>query len=219
MPQVREANFVYLLIGLLVTLLAGPVFRDFADISLSVVTQISFSATLIIGVWSLVQSRAWFIAGIALVTVEFIVTVINLVWPSGFLDVVTMSVALAFCTLSIGFAGRNVLLDEKIDTNRMMGIVCVYLLLGVLLSIINALIYKFIPNSFNGISEVGERVGVDMIYYTFVTLTTLGYGDVTPESATARAVAYLTAIIGQFYIAILVGMLVGLFLTNRSRSD
>ena len=58
-----------------------------------------------------------------------------------------------------------------------------------------------------------------MIYYTFVTLTTLGYGDITPEGATARAVAYLTAIIGQFYIAILVGMLVGLFLSNQSKRD
>jgi voltage-gated potassium channel len=219
MPQIREANFIYLLIGLLVTLLAGPVFRDFADISLSVITQVSFSATLIIGVWSLVQSRAWFIAGIVLVTIEFVVTVINLVWPSVFLDVITMSVALAFCAVSIGFAGRNVLLDEKIDINRMTGIVCVYLLLGVLLSIINSLIYRFIPGSFNGISEVGEKVGVDMIYYTFVTLTTLGYGDITPEGATARAVAYLTAIIGQFYIAILVGMLVGLFLSNQSKRD
>ena len=60
---------------------------------------------------------------------------------------------------------------------------------------------------------------MDLLYYSFVTLTTLGYGDITPEGSIARVIAYLAAIVGQFYIAILVGTLVGMYLSQRKHED
>jgi hypothetical protein len=50
-------------------------------------------------------------------------------------------------------------------------------------------------------------------------MTTLGYGDITPEGPLARVVAYLAAIAGQFYIAILVGTLVGMYLSQQRHDD
>ena len=61
--------------------------------------------------------------------------------------------------------------------------------------------------------EVGDPVE-HLLYYSFVTLTTLGYGDVTPVHAVARTLAYLEAVIGQLYIAVLIASLVG-----RYRAD
>jgi len=54
----------------------------------------------------------------------------------------------------------------------------------------------------------------DYIYFGFVTLTTLGYGDVTPVSPMARSMAVLIAITGQLYMTILIAMLVGKFLAR-----
>ena len=55
----------------------------------------------------------------------------------------------------------------------------------------------------------------EWLYFSFVTMTSLGYGDISPVSAIARALAYLEAVSGQFYIAILVAGLVGAHMSRR----
>jgi len=56
----------------------------------------------------------------------------------------------------------------------------------------------------------------EWLYFSFVTMATLGYGDIAPVSAIARALAYIQAVFGQFYIAILVAGLVGAHITHRT---
>lgn len=59
----------------------------------------------------------------------------------------------------------------------------------------------------------------DFIYFSFVTLTTLGFGDVSPLSPVARFLVYLEAIFGQFYLAILVASLVGSRMANMPNTN
>lgn len=59
--------------------------------------------------------------------------------------------------------------------------------------------------------------GAEMIYYSFVTLTTLGYGDIVPVSPSARSLATLEALTGQLYLTVLVARLVGLQITHSAR--
>jgi uncharacterized membrane protein len=72
------------------------------------------------------------------------------------------------------------------------------------------------PGSFAGLSPQDGR-GWDSawLYFSFVTMTTLGYGDISPVTATARALAYSQAVFGQFYIAVLVAGLVGAYIARR----
>ena len=216
----RQANFGYLLIGLLIILIAGPIFHDFTDESIILVTQVAFTATLIIGIWSLIDSRKWFMIGMVLVVVEIATTIVSLLRPSPVIETIGLITALAFCMLSLVIALRHVLFDRRMDLNRLIGGICAYLLLGVVISILNMLVYRFIPNSFTGLPD-GETQsrGIDLLYYSFVTMTTLGYGDITPIGSIARVLAYLAAISGQFYIAILVGTLVGMYLSQRRHDD
>jgi hypothetical protein len=78
------------------------------------------------------------------------------------------------------------------------------------------------PGSFEVAPRLAERVRTDQArvhlftYYSFVTLTTVGYGDVTPLSAPARTCAWLEALTGQFYLAVLVAGLVGTLLSKKS---
>ena len=53
-----------------------------------------------------------------------------------------------------------------------------------------------------------------MIYYSFVTMTTLGYGDITPKIHVAATLAYVQALIGQLYVAILIARLVSMYSTQ-----
>lgn len=220
MSDARRANFAYLLAGLLVILLAGPVINEITDQSAALIVQIAFSATLIVGVWSFIDSRGWFRVGITLAVLEFVVTLTNALRPAEFLNWAVLLIALAFCGLSLVFAFGGIIRGTRMDANRMTGAVCVYLLLGITLGLLNMLVYRLIPESYSGLdpSTVDEH-GLSLLYYTFVTMTTLGYGDILPIGPLARALAYLAAVAGQFYIAILVGMMVGVYLSQKQSSS
>ena len=221
MNKAREANFVYLLVGLLVTLLVGPVIKEFTDQSAGLIAQIAFSVTLIVGIWSLMDSRVWFRIGFTLAALELVVTVADTFWPASFLDLIASLIALAFCGLSLVFALQTIFRGNRMNANRLIGAICVYLLLGITLGLLNMLVYGLIPESFSGLPiSDGKDQGMALMYYTFVTMTTLGYGDILPVGPLARALAYMAAIAGQFYIAILVGMMVGVYLSeNQSPSS
>jgi len=218
MPAAREANFIYLLIGLLAILVAGPIVYEATNQPMPLIAQTAFSATLIIGIWTLVENRTWFIAGIVLAASDLVVTVIHLLTGSLLAETITILLEMSFCALSLVFALKYVLFGKRMDLNRIVGAICVYLLLGVLLALGNMLVYRFVPGSFNGIDASETSLeGFTLIYYSFVTMTTLGYGDITPDGALARVLAYLAAIAGQFYIAVLVAMVVGQFLSEAGK--
>ena len=64
-----------------------------------------------------------------------------------------------------------------------------------------------------------ENYQVEMIYYSFVTLATLGYGDIVPDTSLTRSVAIVEAVIGQFYVAIVVAVLVSAFVAQRMQDQ
>ena len=212
-----SANFIYLLIGLLVILVGGPLVSEFRAQNLPLVWQIAFSVTLIIGLWSLMKNRLWFRVGIALVISDLSLTAVYLLTNSVLAEVLTTVVEIAFCALSLVIALDHVLFGRRMDLNRIVGAICVYLLLGLLFALTNGLVYRFVPGAFNGIdaTEV-SNTGFTLLYYSFVTMTTLGYGDISPESPIARVLAYLSAIAGQFYIAVLVAMIVTQYMHQQN---
>jgi hypothetical protein len=220
MSEPKEANFAYLLLGLMMILLAGPISLEFTNQSPSLIISIAFTATLVIGVWSLVDSKTWFRIGIILAASELVISVANAVRPALVFQLLSRGIAVAFCALSLWFVLRHIFRENRIDANRIIGAVCAYLLLGILLAILNMFVYQLVPDSFLGIPDsLEDERSLDLIYYSFVTMTTLGYGDIAPVGPLARALAYFGAIAGQFYLAILVGMAVGQFLRQKTVGD
>jgi hypothetical protein len=92
----------------------------------------------------------------------------------------------------------------------------VYLLLGVIWAVAYTMLEMISPGSFGGFTPLeGRGWDSEWLYFSFVTMTTLGYGDILPISATARALAYMQAIFGQLYVAILVAGLVSALISSR----
>ena len=108
---------------------------------------------------------------------------------------------------------RDVLRREPVTTRKICGAVCVYLMMGMIWAFGYAILDIIRPESFA--LELGEngRLG-DFVYFSFITLSTLGYGDITPALSGAKALASLEAIAGQFYLTILVARLVGLHISQ-----
>lgn len=89
-----------------------------------------------------------------------------------------------------------------------------YLMLGLLFTLWIAIAMQYDSGSFS--FQVEMPVVQDYIYFTFVTMTTLGYGDVTPLLPFARSLAILISISGQIYIAVIIAMLVGKYASQES---
>ncbi len=94
-----------------------------------------------------------------------------------------------------------------------------YLILGLLWGTIYALTEAFMPGSFSGelISTTGPVAARlhYFIYFSYITLTTLGYGDILPQTKGATALCQVEAIVGQFLIAVLVARLVGIQVSQQ----
>ncbi len=99
------------------------------------------------------------------------------------------------------------LLEQQADRDSLAGAIFGYLLLAVLWGEIYSAIEIWAPGSFS-LSENAE-LGSEMLYFSLVTITTLGYGDVLPQAPFARILAGTEAAVGTLYIAILIGRIVG----------
>ena len=108
--------------------------------------------------------------------------------------------------------------ESRIDMNLINGAISVYLLMGICFSHLYALIFALDPEAFRGIAE-GAATGTQFVYFSFVTLTTLGYGDITPVSSWGGSFAMLEALLGQIYLTVLVARLVGMHISQASPSQ
>jgi len=115
---------------------------------------------------------------------------------------------------------RNVFRARSIRADDVVGSVCGYLLAGAAFASVYSLLAYFVTDSFSIVRSLDAQLGgwhsrhALFDYFSLVTLTTMGYGDVTPSRAPATAVAWLEAVFGQFYIAVVVAQLVAVRLTQ-----
>jgi hypothetical protein len=105
-----------------------------------------------------------------------------------------------------------VLAPGEVNLDRMFAAISVYVLIGLGFAIVFGIIESLQPGSFSGHSTDGSsRHSAELLYYSFVTLTTLGYGEITPVAPQVRSLATIEAMMGVFYVAILVARLVALY--------
>ena len=99
--------------------------------------------------------------------------------------------------------------QSHVDMALIYGALSVYLLIGIAFAWVYEAIYLVYPASFSGVTGQGTHSST-LDYFSFVTLTTLGYGDISPNNQLAGSLATLEAIIGQVYLTVLVARLVGM---------
>lgn len=212
----QERNFTWLLSALVVFLVVGPVAEDFGFVSGPVMRALLFSWLLAFGVLSLRGFGIFYPLGIGMAIAGIVLSVMSSYMPGDRYVVPSFAAAFGFVAIAVWCTGKQILLSDEVSKNRVIGAVNLYLLLGVFFAISYAIVEQLIPGSFSGLSAPFDKGWTsDWLYFSFVTMTTLGYGDITPISATARTLAYMQAVVGQFYIAILVAGLVSAYITKR----
>lgn len=215
-----DDNFSFLLVALLVFLIGVPIAIDLEIFSSEILRAISYSALLAIGLWSLRSSGRVFSAAIAFVIVGIVLNILFAYYKQTVFQTFSTIALLAFLFLATGTAMKQIAVGNNMSANRIVGAICVYLMLGVIWALSYGLLELMIPGSFGGLTEGAATLSwsPDWVYFSFVTITTLGYGDVLPLTFFSRTLAYFEAIVGQFYLAVLVAGLVGAHLTEKQRS-
>jgi hypothetical protein len=208
MASLRTSGMSALLVLLVVVVFVLPVFLSFGT-AWQVIIDIALILILISGVVAVAEHRK---LAISLAVVSVLVIAMRIgEWftPHDMLPTLRrLSTVSAFLLLAIA-VGINVFASGRVISERLFGAVVLYLLLGLIWGVIYAVISAHSPEAFAG--HPGATVGLaDWMYFSFVTLTTVGYGDITPVTTGARSLAMLEALTGQLYPAVIIARLVSL---------
>ena len=104
---------------------------------------------------------------------------------------------------------------KKVFSSTLLSAINSYLLIGLTMSLLFLILEMFMPGSFNNV-EAGASKFSTFSYYGFITLTTLGYGDITPLTPIARSLSAFTALFGQLYLVIIMAIIIGkLLIVNK----
>ena len=114
-----------------------------------------------------------------------------------------------FIGMSIFLIIKKILLDKNVSADTLLGGVCIYLLIGILWFLFYKIIHIIDSDAFT--ESIEKEVDTQLVYFSFTTLTTLGYGDISPVHDFARLLTNLEAIIGQMFPAIFIARLVSLY--------
>jgi len=222
MQNAKPDNYAFLLSGLLLLFLFIPILHSFPGLAedsfvMRVGLPAGYSGLMLLGVWSLQEENRLFRLGMALAVLSVVFSVSAIIYSNLVFRLCLNLTVLSFSAISAVIVVRHVFGGATVDRNLLFGAMCVYLLIGLIWAILYGLIVQFWPGSFNGLANPGGTVTMDnLLYYSFVTLAGLGYGDITPLAPLARTLAYMEVIAGQLYIAIMLAGLVGIFLNERS---
>jgi len=184
------------------------------------VFELAVALILIASVFVLSGSRTAAVAmlvGLAMVVAGAILRVRS---PSMFEMDLVVGAWLIFATTLGWVVARVVFGDGRVTHHRVMGAVLLYLTIAVLFAALYRFIGAVVPKAFSGMSMTDSpALASELIYFSFATLTTTGYGDISPIHPVARALCNLEAILGQLYPATLLARLVTLELAHRDQPD
>jgi len=218
-----KRKFLFLLVSMLLLFFFYPFFQRSQGGTF--ILDIVFLVILLTSIFAISERKKIFIISLLLALTAFGATVLNYSLMTVSLSLVAVSAyGLFFVVMAIAIL-FTIIKTKKVTTETIYASICVYLLLGIVWMMLFSAIEIIEPGSFlsGGLpvfdshgDPVKQNVFANFIYYSFVTITTLGYGDIIPVSPQARALSALEAVVGQLYIAVLIAALVGMHIVSRT---
>lgn len=214
-------GYIILLICFLLMLALFPFFNQ--TLISQMLFNIFFSLILVAALYTASETKVRFVIGLSFLIPSLVTRWVTYFSDHSFGIILNMVATLIFLCFIIFFLSRSVFSARKISINMIYGTTCIYIVLGVAWGELFALIDFFNPEAFSGIPAHSLIQGSlthltfrfeNLLYYSFVTLTTLGYGDITPLFPGVKFLSILEAITGQIYIATSIARAVGLYLAR-----
>ena len=174
----------------------------------------SISYTLVLlSIFSIIEDRTKKLSYLVIVAV--VSNLILFVTDDTVIRIVTFSISALTFIFATGVLISHVSSSKNVTLGVVIQAISGYLLLGIIGVLINTILLLFNENalSFSGIADKFSSI----IYYSFITLTTIAYGEIVPESAAARSVAIFIGVAGQLYLTVIIALIIGKFLSADMR--
>ena len=213
-------RFAFLFISLLTSLVAAPVLwaMGFSTTFMEVLVASNILAAVLITLFSFGTYT-----GLGLLALLIVVRGSHALFGYQPLLATSQGIGAFICLLAASVMLRFILSEGTVTSERIFAALDVHLLIGIMCGLLFCVFEEQWPGSFafQGSSLVGSKQNLlaHTIYFSFVTLGTLGYGDIIPVSGPARALAVVEAIIGQMYLVVIVARLVSLYKTPSERDE
>jgi hypothetical protein len=208
-------RYNHLLVMLVIFFFCAPFFEEDERAMGARIITIGLLLTIIICLRATVASRKYYWLCVSIAVLALVLE--SLGSRSKVEDVrqsfITLSLLINcfFVSLTILFLMTNMFRAKKVTPDMIVGGISIYLLVGIMWSLIYILLTTFNEGA---VQFTGEA---SMMYFSFTTLTTLGYGDIVPQSEFARVLTSLEAVFGQVYLAVFVARLVGLHIASEMK--
>jgi hypothetical protein len=217
----KPSRHLALLISILFLFVAAPLIVPLQRGALFL--SILSVGVLLAGSYALIDQKRLFVIAIALSFLSIVSTGLLQAYNQRTTAIISHSCIVVlvgfFCITILGYVLRT----GRITTDKILAAICVYFLIGYAWTFFYALLNEMAPGAFSGLTTSPETSYVSQImelrYFSFVTLTTVGYGDILPHSPMARTMAGLEVVTGQLYLAVLVARLVGLHIVHGDSKE
>jgi hypothetical protein len=212
----KIGHFDFLLISIILVLVVRPFLRGIPGIPF--ITALLFSLIYLSAIYSVVESKRTFRITLFITVPILITSWISAVYPKFYILMINDTLSILFFLYTIVLLVEYLIRTKNITRNVIMCAVSTYFMLGFLWANMYMVFERFSSGSFKMVTDLGSN-NKELLYFSFVTLTTLGYGDVTPLSEPARVLSLLESIIGQMFLAIMIARLVGIQISQSINKD
>jgi Ca2+/Na+ antiporter len=207
---------ILLLVIMIITPIVGPLRHG-----LLIITVVGASI-LLNAAYAISDRRQVFIVGVILSVALLIGNWFLVMYPSHQVVIISHICTIVLLTFFAVTILSYAIASGRVTADRIFAAICAYILIGYAWAFVYAAFDELHPNSFTIPIEIARndylgRV-VQMRYFSFITLATVGYGDIVPRSPGAQTLVILEAIVGQFYLVALIGRLVGLHIVHGTDS-
>jgi hypothetical protein len=216
-----KGRFLSLLIFIIAMIIVGPLFEEF--VQLRILMDILWSAIFVSAIYAVSQKKRHIAIAVVLA-----LPMLGSIWTKYFFQHKALIVVGSLCGAAFFlFAIIQMLIfiygHKEVTRDLIVGAAVVYLFMALMWTFIFVVVETLHPGSFNLPEDLNIAATRQFVYYSFVTLTTLGYGDITPITSMARSLCILEAVIGQLYLVVQVAWLVGVHVSQsvlkRSRQE
>ena len=209
-------NFSWMFGALILLLLSNAVFNQLNFPHALHIVNISLMLTIAVAVLSVnSDKRQWLNWKIGLSCVIATLLLGDSLLQGDSLVIYQLLSILIFLLFTLYLCWQQVMFSGKVDRNKIIGSICIYILLALIWAFGYLILEHLFPGSFSGLEDRSWQHNLgELLYYSLVTLTTLGYGEITPTQPMARFLAYAEAVTGVFYTTVLVASLIGMRLAH-----
>lgn len=214
--RIRKNHFIWLTLALVALIVIGGISRGLPDNIAVWLLRGSAVGLFMLSLFSFLGERILLKRFLAIIALMVLAAVAADIAGGFLLDLAFIVLLMVFLLVAAWLVARQVLLTGSVSFNKIIGSIALFLLVGLIYSALYTILLQFSPGAISGI-EADPWFDVLPVtnYFSIVTLTSLGYGDLHPVSPMARVIAMLEVVTGLFYMAIVVASLIGAFLRQE----